>query len=138
MRMFNLKEGTYSIKAKALYADGDEKETLVKTFTVKKGISYPVVERQVGNYISNGRLTVEETVKNNTSDAKDMVMIVALYDDLHNLIKAHKSGVETVLSGNEITFTEDIDKISGASYAKVMIWDGYNDIIPLREMYIVE
>lgn len=138
MRMYNLKEGTYSIKAKALYSDGDEKETLAKTFEITKGVSYPLSERQVGNYISNGRLTVKETVKNNTANSKDMVMIVALYDDSHNMIKAEKSSVQSVASGNEVTFTADIDKISGVAYAKVMIWDGYKNVLPLREMYIVE
>jgi len=79
---------------------------------------------------SNLKNTV--TIKNPMLLETDFDLIVAMYDENHNLVKA-LDPQKISLNANEKTVYEEVENAfaSGAAYAKVFLWyDGVTPLIP--------
>ncbi|MBE7053663.1 MAG: hypothetical protein E7391_05240 [Ruminococcaceae bacterium] len=87
-----------------------------------------------GNLDANGTLSVKKHLRNNKENAKDVVMIVAIYDDNENLIATSCTKELKIDALGEIVLEASVDipkEAVGENKAKVMIWNSYEEINPI-------
>lgn len=93
-----------------------------------------------GNLDANGTLSVKKHLRNNKENAKDVVMIVAIYDDNENLIATSCTKELKIDALGEIVLEASVDipkEAVGENKAKVILWNSYDIIKPISKIKLI-
>lgn len=83
---------------------------------------------------TEGKVTADITVQNNTYEGKEYVVAVALYDAENKLVGVKTAKETAAVQGESKPYNLTIENVAAYSYANVFLWSGLDTMNPIGTM----